>query len=204
MTKIKTIFFDLGGVLLELREGATVKTLAERAGLAPEVVENAFPLDEYYRYERGEMDETAFFAVWRDAIGSEVLTDSDFTSAWDRLVGDELETVALMERLLPHYQVYILSNTNDYHIRSLTPKYNLFNKVDGTVYSYKLGCRKPEARIFELALEQAGTTAAESVFIDDMEVNVAAAAELGVHAIHFTGVADLKIELKLLGIRGID
>ncbi len=200
MNQIKTLFFDLGGVLLELCVDSTVDMLAHRSGLNRQVVEQAFPLDDYYRYERGEMDEDRFFRLWNASIGSERLTDNDFFEAWDLLVGNELETVAIMRKLQRQFKVYILSNTNDFHIRSLTPRFDFFEQVDGRIYSYRLGCRKPESRIFELALEQSGGTARESLFIDDMPVNVEAAHNLGFHTILFTGVDDLKNELKLLGI----
>ena len=48
-----------------------------------------------------------------------------------------------------------------------------------------VGARKPERAIYELTLERLGTPAAETVFLDDVEINVAAADELGLRAVLF-------------------
>ena len=47
------------------------------------------------------------------------------------------------------------------------------------------GTRKPEPRIYEITLERLGLAAEDCAFIDDVEVNVTAARELGLHGIHF-------------------
>jgi epoxide hydrolase-like predicted phosphatase len=49
-----------------------------------------------------------------------------------------------------------------------------------------VGMRKPDPRIYELTLERLGDVAAgECVFVDDLDVNCAAAAELGMHPVQF-------------------
>ncbi|HEX9553438.1 MAG TPA: HAD-IA family hydrolase, partial [Streptosporangiaceae bacterium] len=47
-----------------------------------------------------------------------------------------------------------------------------------------VGMRKPEERIFQLALTRLGLSAAECAFIDDMEGNIIAAQALGFLAVH--------------------
>ena len=63
-----------------------------------------------------------------------------------------------------------------------------------------VGLRKPQPEIYRLALEVLQRPAAQVIFIDDREKNAAAAAELGVHAIHYTGSAALRAELVRLGV----
>ncbi len=60
--------------------------------------------------------------------------------------------------------------------------------------------RKPHPEIYRLALEVLQRPAAEVIFIDDREKNAAAAAELGMHAIVYTGYAALLAELTTLGL----
>ncbi|MFH1850950.1 MAG: HAD family phosphatase [Candidatus Neomarinimicrobiota bacterium] len=204
MTDIRTIFFDLGGVLFELQVEQTINYLAEKAGLDPQTVEQAFPLQDYYRFERGEMDEIAFFNCWRAALDSTALTGADFDHSWGILVGEPTATMALVEKLLPHYRIWLLSNTNDFHISRLQAHYPLLERVHGRIYSYREGCRKPEPEIFQVALQKAGARADQSLFIDDMIVNVRAARQLGIRGIEFTSPAELEIELKLLGLQGLD
>ncbi|MGW0661898.1 HAD-IA family hydrolase [Streptodolium elevatio] len=47
------------------------------------------------------------------------------------------------------------------------------------VRSYELGARKPDPRMYHAVLEGLGTSAAETLFVDDSPANIAAAAELG-------------------------
>ncbi len=202
--KYTTIFFDIGGVLFNLELEDTVNYLADKSGIDRDTVEKSFPLDEYFDFERGRMNEYQFFEHWRNGIGVKQLSDNDFVTAWDILIGRELGTVGILEKLLPHYQIWLLSNTNAHHMRKLTPRFPVFDKVHGKIYSYQLDCRKPEPRIFELALEQAGARAEEAIFIDDMEVNVEQSRKMGITTIHFTSAEELEVELKLLGLQGLD
>jgi putative hydrolase of the HAD superfamily len=57
---------------------------------------------------------------------------------------------------------------------------------DAIVISGEVGMRKPEPSIFRHALGLLALEAAECVFIDDIEANVAAARSLGLVGIHHT------------------
>ncbi len=46
-----------------------------------------------------------------------------------------------------------------------------------------MGLRKPNPKIFELALERLGTRAESTVFLDDFQGNLDAAAQLGIRGI---------------------
>jgi len=54
---------------------------------------------------------------------------------------------------------------------------------DDVVDSHEVGLRKPHPAIYELALERLGSSASQSAFLDDMDVNVRAASALGMHGI---------------------
>ena len=73
----------------------------------------------------------------------------------------------------------------------------MFNHI---IDSSHEGVRKPEARIFEIALERASVDAAEALFLDDFAGNVEAAEQLGINSILVTAdeqktLADLKATL---------
>jgi putative hydrolase of the HAD superfamily len=59
------------------------------------------------------------------------------------------------------------------------------------VYSCRLGIAKPDASIFEQALEIIGATPAQTLFIDDQPANTRAAARLGLRTLTFSSNADL-------------
>jgi putative hydrolase of the HAD superfamily len=67
--------------------------------------------------------------------------------------------------------------------RTMLPVDEIFELV---VDSGFVGMRKPDPEIYELTLERLGGTAAgECLFIDDADVNVEAARELGMAAVHY-------------------
>ena len=79
--------------------------------------------------------------------------------------------------------------------RSMLPIDELFEVV---VDSGFVGTRKPEPEIYAITLERLGLPAAECAFIDDLEVNVAAAREAGMHGIHFRDTEQALAELEEL------
>jgi len=70
----------------------------------------------------------------------------------------------------------------DYWRRSI-PLDELFHHV---IDSSEVGLRKPDPRIFELALEKLGVDAASAVFLDDYAGNVEAARRVGIHGLLVT------------------
>jgi len=78
----------------------------------------------------------------------------------------------------PHYQV---------HLR--LGHYDVF---DALYLSCRIGVAKPDPEFYRRILRSEGRRPEETVFIDDREPNVAAAANLGIRAIHFQGSEDLR------------
>ena len=66
------------------------------------------------------------------------------------------------------------------HWRNAIPLDDLFHHV---VDSSEVGLRKPDPKIFELALEHLGASAANTLFLDDFQGNLDAAAQLGIRGI---------------------
>jgi len=192
---IKTIFFDIGGVLLNIHPERTIKQLSDVTKITEQEIEAAFPEEEHHRYERGEISDSEFFkAVKRELPISNNLTEEKFWQAWSLLVGEETEVVNTMNNLTTKYPVWLLSNTNPYHILE-EERFKLFDKITGGIYSFEVGSRKPEEDIYFKALEIAGVTAEKSLFIDDLIENVEMARSLNMNAIQFKSISDLNEQL---------
>jgi FMN phosphatase YigB (HAD superfamily) len=73
-------------------------------------------------------------------------------------------------------------------IRSLRGKYKtglISNACDALIISAEVGVMKPEAKIYQLALEQLGVRPNEAVFVDDFEENIEGCEKVGIKGIHF-------------------
>ncbi|MCM1151723.1 MAG: HAD family phosphatase [Alistipes sp.] len=97
---------------------------------------------------------------------------------------DLQETVKPTEQLIVDlkaagYKLYVLSNMSREFIDFLRrfPVYGLF---DGEVVSCEEGSVKPEPRIYEILLSRYGLDPAQTLFIDDRPINIAAAEEQGI------------------------
>ena len=85
-------------------------------------------------------------------------------------------------------------------MRPLLPWDELFDEV---VYSYAVGIRKPDSRIYELTLDRLGGIApAEAVLLDDLEVNLIGARSIGMQTI-LVGADDDAIFAELDALVGI-
>jgi putative hydrolase of the HAD superfamily len=69
---------------------------------------------------------------------------------------------------------------------------------DAMIISAEVGVAKPDARIYQIALEKLGVSASESVFVDDFQVNVDGAHAFGMQAVHFIQPEQALQELKRL------
>ena len=197
---INTIFFDIGGVLLNIFPDRTIKYLSKISGLTEDEITDSFPEEAHNQYERGEISGTDFYkAVVNKLPTSSQITETEFWKAWSMLVGDETEVVTIMNRLSENYAIWLLSNTNPYHIFE-EERFKLFDKIVGGIYSFEAGSRKPESAIYQKALETAGVKAEESLFIDDLIENVDAARSLNFNAIHFKSSGDLIQQFSTFGV----
>jgi putative hydrolase of the HAD superfamily len=74
--------------------------------------------------------------------------------------------------------------------------HDLVDLFDVVVESSRVGCRKPERRFYELALEELDISASEAVFLDDLGVNLKPAREMGMTTIKVIDPAVALAELE--------
>ena len=99
------------------------------------------------------------------------------------------------------YSIWLLSNTNSKHLSNKTrERYNFLNIVDGYIYSYEAGFRKPNNDIYIYAAKKINTKPVNCIFIDDIIENVYIARENNFNAIHYKNYDNLIFELKLFNI----
>ena len=91
----------------------------------------------------------------------------------------------------------ILSNaTFDLEERLLIGKFGILDRFDLVVNSSRLGIIKPDPAIYHHTLDLLEVEPYEAIFVDDLPVNIEAAAALGIHAIHFRDEAQAIADIR--------
>jgi putative hydrolase of the HAD superfamily len=84
-------------------------------------------------------------------------------------------------------------------ISYLEEKYDIWDMFDGIVISSRIQKVKPDIEIYEYLLGEYELTPAETIFIDDMSENLAAARSAGIQTIQFVGSSQCRQALVDLG-----
>lgn len=201
MTKISTIFSDVGGVLLTNGwDRVARRKLVEKFGLDGEDFENRHELVNT-AFETGRLDldcylDRTIFYHPRDFTPQAV---KDFMLAQSQPLP---ETLAIVERLA-RAKKYLLATLNNESLelnQHRIEHFGLRNYFTVFLSSCFLGVRKPDEPIYKLSLQITQRAPEECVFIDDRGLNVECARRDGMHGIHFENPAQLQAELRKLGI----
>jgi putative hydrolase of the HAD superfamily len=194
MSAVEAVVTDFGGVLTsplmeafasvqeDLGYGAddmmgAIAHAAERDGANP-----------LHEVELGRLTEDEFLGALEDgleAVTGRRIVLHEFAERYFRAMRPN-------DALLDYYRglseegirLAILTN----NVREWEPRWRamlpdeLFELVVDSAF---VGMRKPDAAIYELTLERLRLPAAACAFVDDLEVNVDAARELGLHGVHF-------------------
>lgn len=108
-----------------------------------------------------------------------------------------VEMLALLAALKPRYRLFALSNTWRFWVRTWPELDSCFEDI---VRSHVLGIRKPDPRAYRYVLETYGLKPEETLFVDNHQPHVEGARAVGMHAVQFTGVEQLKKDLTLCGV----
>jgi putative hydrolase of the HAD superfamily len=188
---IRALVVDYGGVLtVPIR--ATFEAWLEADGIAPDdfgaVLEEwrATPGNPMHQLETGELSPDGFadylVARLRRRDGGAV----DAAGLHDRIFAalhvDPDAFVMLRAARAAGLKTALLSNSWDFAY----PWDLLDPLLDVKIVSGQVGLRKPDPAIYRLAGEQLGLPLTECAFVDDIAVNVEAAAELGMFAVLHT------------------
>jgi len=195
---IKAVFFDLGGVILRTEFQAPRQHLAERLGMEYEdLVKLVFDSPSGIRSSRGEISDIEHWAevtkrLKRPAAETAAIREEFFA-------GDvvDRELVEFIRSLRPHYFVGLISNAWP-DLRDFIARKKFDDAFDHMVISGEVGVMKPEARIYQIALEQAGVRPDEAVFIDDFYENIEGCEKVGMQGIHFKDPESALKQLKSL------
>ena len=188
----------MGGVVVRTEYQAPREHLAERLSTTYEdLVHVVFDSESSRRASIGEITTEAHWEgvaqrLRRPVSEASVLREEFFA-------GDIIDVglVHLIRSLRPQYKTGVISNAWP-DAREYLSRQKIADAFDVLVISAEVGVMKPDAKIYEIALQATGVQAAEAVFIDDTPPNVEAARALGMRGILFRDPARALSDLKEL------
>ena len=189
---IKNIIFDLGGVILDLDLDAAYKEFSRLSGLAQdEVIRRTQGLLLFEDYETGSISSDAFRQNLNQLLEMQA-NDSEIDTAWCAMLGGiPAHRLKLASRLRESYRTFVLSNTNEIHVRRFNDiieesmgDTQLQDHFEKMYYSHEMRMRKPNLEIYETVLSEQSLNATETLFIDDTLANIEGAEKLNIRTVH--------------------
>ena len=201
---IRTIFWDLGGVLLTNGWDIHQRTrVLGRLGVDLNAYEAVQEQANYY-WERGLITAEDFFR--QTVLTPNAKLGLTFDVLWKQVCAESkvlnpacLDLLAELKQT-GKYRLATLNNEsrelNEYRLDAFKLR-SLFDYFICSGYVHEM---KPLPGIYRSAVDVSGFSPATALFIDDKAENCDAARSLGMHAIHFTSPDQLKASLDKWGI----
>lgn len=202
--EIKNIVFDLGGVLLDIDPQLSYRAFSE-------LIQPQFSLDNWgellpivHLMEIGAISNNDFY----DRVKALVIAGTslqEIKDAWcSMLIGVPECRIEMLKQLAQKYRLFVLSNTNSLHIEQFEEMFEqiygfgLKSMFEQVYYSSEIGERKPHQAAFQHVLNQSGLNSFETIMVDDLPDNCAAAKSIGMHAIQVPINTGLEAVIHLL------
>ncbi len=201
MSKIKTVVFDIGGVLIDWNPRHLFRKVFENGEEMEWFLANICTYEWNLQQDGGKL-----FSVATAELQEKYPEYSDkialYYGRWEEMLDGEIKgTVEIFRRLKSAgMPLYALSNWSHEAFPVAYAKYDFMKEFDGLVVSGYEKLLKPDHAIYRVLMQRYGVNPEEAVYIDDNKPNADAAAELGFNAIHFSSPEQLKTELRSLGL----
>lgn len=193
------IVFDLGGVVFNWQPRKLISSVFADEKTQNLIMSDIIEHPDWQAFDKGTLARDQ--AIIRGAKRSG-LAEDDIRALFDAVPGSLTPiqgTIDLINVLaLTEHRLFVLSNMPIEFMQHLEAAHDFLDKFDGKTISARIKLIKPEIEIYEHLLATHGLIASETVFIDDLEKNVAAAATLGIHTIRFVSPEQCRQDLTRL------
>lgn len=194
------IVFDLGGVLFEWKPQKIVSALFSDPQTQNIARLNTFEHPDWVELDRGSLDvkEAIHRAVLRTGLSHAKI--SELMEQMPRSLILIPDTLNLIYRLKTKtHRLFCLSNMPLPAMSYLESQHLFWNIFDGMVVSSRVHLVKPDAEIYRYLIDTFSLVPSETVFIDDNQLNIDSAEELGIRTILFENPTQCEHRLKEMG-----
>lgn len=191
---IKNLFFDIHNVITQGNFNDVYQIFAEETGVPVDIVIN------YHNQNIKSllMGHISAEQMLVDLGLQEKISPEDFSRIWTKatvkVMSVDVDMVRLLEGLRQKYKLSALTNLTEFRYNA-DIEMGLYNYFDYLILSHKIGVKKPDKDFFLKALEVTNTKPNEVIFIDDIQINIEIATDLGIQSILFTDYESLVLKL---------
>ncbi|MEM8611469.1 MAG: HAD family phosphatase [Cyanobacteria bacterium P01_H01_bin.105] len=193
---LDAIIFDLGGVIVNLDYGLTIKAFSELAGYdVSQQYSQQRQADIFSKFEVGSITTAEFRHGLMQLLNFEA-TDKAIDQAWSALILDfPPERVELVRQLSQKKRIFLLSNINELHLATSDLKFTeamgydigtLAEQFERAYYSHLVRDRKPNPSIFQRVIDENNLDPDKTLFLDDTAHNLVGAQQVGLKTMHIT------------------
>ena len=198
---IKTFLFDMGNVLVRFchtRMCAQIGELCGRPG--DDVREALFGSELQWRFERGFISEGEFH-IQMEQLLEHALDQEALIHAGSNIFELNESLVPILDALRAGgHRLVLLSNTSVSHFEFVQRTFDVLDRFDDFVLSYRVGAMKPEPAIYTAALHAIQCEPRECFYTDDIPDYVAQGRKFGLDAEVFTDTETFQQQLAARGI----
>jgi 2-haloacid dehalogenase len=190
------VLFDLGGVLVDWNPRHLYRRLFAEESAMEEFLATICTQPWNEEQDRGRpFAEGVRLLVERHPHRAEEIRAYD--TCWHEMLKGPIEgSVELLGELRARgVALFALTNWSAEKFSVGRARFAFFEWFAGIVVSGEERVKKPDRRIFELAIRRFGLDPGATLFVDDSAPNAAAAAGFGFRAHHFTGAPGLRAAL---------
>lgn len=188
---IKTFFIDVGGVLVRTYDTSKRRDWEKKLGLKPRQLTH-----EIYKIEPAAAATVGLVTsekIWLDIAEKFSLSKEKLMQLKNDFFDGDLLNLDFYNFLQKHHQIYkiaLFTNAWDDARETNVQKFHLDKICDNMIISAEVGLRKPNKKMFEMALNIMNAKASESIFIDDTMENIKTGKDMGFNTILFKNTND--------------
>ena len=183
--RVKTVVFDLGGVLFTEGKSVAIEVLHREYGYDPNIIRDVLTCRPSRDMRKGLFSEDDFWS-WVAGCVPQGYDAHVIRDEWYRGYVLDADIYSLVRRLQGQYRLVVFSENIPERVAYLDEQYGFRDLFDEEIYSYdhQFGKRDPEfVQILLMALDE---QPAEIVYLDNSTTPLETAARLGMKVVHYT------------------
>ncbi len=200
LANVKAIIFDYGDVLCLRPTTEDIEGSAGILGISADSFRELWGRNRDL-YDRGDLSAETYWSKLAEDAGTTLdpaqlqgLYERDVTM-WSRLNPDMVGWLSALSAA--GMKTAVLSNMHMGMVQHARHAFQWLDGVNVTTFSAEVRLIKPDPAIYEHCLRGLDVAPSDTLFIDDREVNVEAARAIGIHAVQFQSLTQLRNELQL-------